>query len=127
MLDAERQIRFLYPPVFFVASLCLGLRLDSNTSLSDVVWILVGESLRDKLWAGQGGATVVTAAVASGLVVMIAAGYLLSSITVLLLRIGFGVLDGRPYEACLSPEAYRLIREHLKPKPAKHDAGFTLL
>ena len=43
MLDAERQIRFLYPPVFFVASLFLGIRLDHDVAIVDVWQRLIGE------------------------------------------------------------------------------------
>lgn len=36
-MDQERQVRFLYPPFFFVMSLLFGLILDPSRSLSDIV------------------------------------------------------------------------------------------
>jgi len=37
MADQERQIRFLYPPFFLLASLLWGLYLDPNRCLSDIL------------------------------------------------------------------------------------------
>jgi hypothetical protein len=45
MLDAERQIRFLYSPVFFIASLFVGIRLRSVLQTSAIAmslsWVLL--------------------------------------------------------------------------------------
>jgi hypothetical protein len=40
MLDAERQIRFLYSPVFFIASLFVGIRLRSVLQTSAIAMSL---------------------------------------------------------------------------------------
>ena len=58
---------------------------------------------------GEGSVLLLTAVAGCGLVVTIAAGFLISSMAVLGLMNWFPALDGRPYEANLSVYAYRRI------------------
>lgn len=121
MFDAERQIRFLYPPVFFFASLLLGIRLDSGTSVKDVAVRLLSEPVFKYLKSPDlsvGLSTIVTAA---GLVTVVAAGFLISSLSVLILRAAFALICHRSYETGLSRQTCEAIRTELKVPKAKGD------
>jgi hypothetical protein len=110
MFDADRQARLIYPPVFLLASLVLGVYLDGDTSPSDVLNTLTGQKTLDD-WSNR----LLALAAAGGLIVVIAAGFLLSSITVLVLRGTRELRKQNPYEAdLLDGGAYDLIRGHLK-------------
>lgn len=98
MLDPDRQMRFLYPSVFFMGWLLWGLHLDPTRSLSDVFPMVSLSGSFDRLVAV--GAT-------SG-AVLIASGFVIGSLSILVLKAVFW-FDGRPYEACLSREGLDLI------------------
>lgn len=118
MLDAERQIRFLYPPVFFVASLFPGVRLDDQIKIQGVFKTLIVQSSKD-LGIVDWGTPVVALVTAGGLVATIAMGFLISSVTVLALRsasIGLTAVKwcrSGSYEAVLLPNA-KDIRKRLE-------------
>lgn len=109
MLDAERQIRFVYPPVFFVASLFLGIRLDDDVAIAGVCKRLIGEDLFDKLGKVDWSTLVVALATAGGLVATIAVGFLISCVTILALRTASRWCVTGSYEAVFlsSPDAVR--------------------
>jgi hypothetical protein len=128
MFDAERQIRFLYPPVFLVASLCLGARLDPDVTLLGAFTTLTAGTLGDAQKLDQWSAQLLAIVLASGLIVMIASGFLISSVSVLALRTVFALFRGHSYEAGLSHEAYARIRQRLQiPKPQKADSDALYL
>ena len=118
MFDSERQIRFLYPPVFFLASLFLGVRLDNNIAISDVLRTIAGDQLYQKAIAGGSwGTPAVALAIAGGLVATIAAGFLISTVTIAWLKAySTSESSSGSYEAAALPKAYDL-RRHLGLSP----------
>ncbi len=104
MLDPERQNRFLYPPVFFVASLLWGVREDPATSLHD---FLPGS-------AGYDWVKLVAVAI-TGSVLLLASGLLISVVSIGVMKVRFN-RSGKPYEAWLSDEALDAVWQDLKLK-----------
>jgi hypothetical protein len=105
MFDAERQIRFLYPPLFFVGSVAWAFYLDPGKRLRD---ILAASPWQPKFEAMTG--LIVAIAGASGILVF--SGFIIGSITVLILRLLFSL--GRPYEAFLSFDSIERLHRHLR-------------
>jgi len=102
-MDQERQIRFLYPPFFLLASLHWGIYLDPNRSLKDIL-----PTLQSPI-----GVNELLGLIAGGSVIIIASGFLIGAISVVLLRITFFFLGRHHYEAHVSPSAFKLIWERL--------------
>lgn len=116
MLDPDRQMRFLYPSVFFLGSLLWGLHLDPTQSLSDVFPMVTLAGSLDRLVAV--GAT-------SGAVV-IASGFVIGSLSILVLKAVFW-FDGRPYEAFLSRAGLDLIYGRVGMPGERKDADTLFL
>lgn len=95
-MDQERQVRFLYPPFFFVMSLLFGLILDSSRSLKDIV---------PALKTSTSGPIEILGLLAGGSVFVLASGFLIGAISSLLLRFGFRVFGKRHYEASVTPSS----------------------
>ena len=118
MLDPERQNRFLYPPVFFVASLLWGLHRDPIKSLGEFI----------------PGATVtgswdrIVAVAVTGSIVLIASGLLISMVSIGLLKALFR-RSGKPYEAFLSDEALKSLWQdlNLPGEPKANDSLYLLV
>jgi hypothetical protein len=123
MLDAERQIRFLYPPVFLIASLFLGVRLDDDATIADVCRTLIGQDMVNNLSMVDWSTPAVAVATASGLVAMVSVGFLIGSVTVLFLRISskWWAASGT-YEAGLLPNAGAVRKRLQVPAPASGTA-----
>jgi hypothetical protein len=111
-LDAERQIRFLYPPIFFVASLFLGIRLDDDVTIRQVGERLIGPALLSQFSPTEWGTPGVALATAGGLVATIALGFLISSVTIFVLsRIVSPMCRSGSYEAPVFPNADEVRRQ----------------
>ncbi len=102
-MDPERQIRFLYPPLFFVAAIAWGLRLDSTRSIGDIVPLA--------LFQEPGSA--ILAVVAGGGVVVAALGLLINTIPWMLFRVVALARGTQSHEAVLSNEGLDRIRDIL--------------
>jgi hypothetical protein len=87
MFETERQIRFLYPPIFFAASLLLGVRLDPGIDIREFAYNILSQPVADKLQNADWGSVAATMAVAGGFVCLLGAGYLISCVSVAVLRI----------------------------------------
>lgn len=99
-MDKDRQIRFLYPPLIFLSSLALGVRLDYPNELSvSVSNILVNPN-----------ATIVLAALLGLGSLVLVLGYLIGTFTILLLRFLF-FNNNFNYEFKLSKATYEKIGE----------------
>lgn len=116
MLDPDRQMRFLYPSVFFMGSLLWGLHLDPVRALSDVFPMVSLAGSFDRLLAV--GAT-------SG-AVLIASGFVIGSLSILVLKAMFW-RDGRPYEAFLSHEGLDLVYGRLGLSGKRKDSDTLFL
>ena len=102
-MDPERQIRFLYPPLFFVASIAWGLRLDPSRSIGDIVPLALFK---------EPGSAILTM-VAGGGVIVAALGLLINTIPWMLFRIIALARGEQSHEAVLSSEGLERIREIL--------------
>src|SRR5271170_6675959 len=103
-MDQDRQIRFLIPPFFLFASLLWGAYLGG----CDLSRIFKPDSLKDSL-----GVLAATA------VLVVPIGYLISTISVALLRILAFVLRRPTYEALLTDAALgRVWNKLMSPPPA---------
>jgi len=100
-LDQERQILFLYPPFFLLASLLLGLYFDPHHSITQT---LPAAGLAS-------GISGLLGLIAGGSVVVLASGFLIGAVSVLFLRVTFLLLGKRHYEAGVSAEALKRIWE----------------
>ena len=79
MLDPERQARFLYPPLFFVASLLWGLHLDPVVSLDRVIPVGTLTGSLDRI----------VTAVVTGTIILIASGFVIGALSIVLLKVLF--------------------------------------
>lgn len=115
-MDAERQIRFLYPPLFLIAWLGWGLLLDDTRNASDIVPAEMMEST----------ASAVVTVVAGGGVVVAALGFLLNTIPWMLFRAMSNLWKGLPHEAFLAPDVLKRIRTILgyQGEPMANEALF---
>jgi hypothetical protein len=102
-MDPDRQIRFLYPPLFFVASIAWGLRLDPSRWIGDIVPL--------SLFKESGSA--ILAVVAGGGVVVAALGLLINTIPWMLFRIIALARGEQSHEAVLSSKGLERIRNIL--------------
>ncbi len=98
-MDQERQIRFLYPPFFLLASLLWGLYLDPNRKLSDILPVATSSIGPDEL----------VGLLAGGSIVIVASGFLIGAISVLSLRLLSFIVRRRHYEAGVSTETLKRI------------------
>lgn len=101
-MDQERRIRFLIPPLFFIASLVWGLARDGDTGLQNVIGLEFQTMTTQQ----------VLGLVAGGGVAVVALGFFFGTITVFLLRIAFG-LRGRYYEVVLPDDALERVWDRL--------------
>lgn len=97
-MDAERQIRFLFPPLFLMASLAWGIFLDDRRHISEFLPVH-GTSSAD-----------VVAIVAGGGVVVTSLGFLINTISWALSRFGAWLFRRLPHEAVLPPEVLSQLR-----------------
>lgn len=94
-MDRDRQIRFLYPPLIFISSIALGVFLDYPNSLSKTVFETLGN---------DNATSVVATLLGLGSVVLVL-GYLIGTVTILLLRLLF-FWNRFNYEFKLSEQTY---------------------
>lgn len=78
-MDKDRQIRFLYPPLIFLASLALGMYFDSSGELRKII----SEFIKTEI-----NANIAIAIIGLSSIVLLL-GFLLGTLTVLFLRLGF--------------------------------------
>lgn len=78
-MDKDRQIRFLYPPLIFLASICLGIYFDTSGSLQKTI---------SDFFKTEINSNVAIALIGTGSLVLLL-GFLLGTLTVFLLRLGF--------------------------------------
>ena len=91
-MDKDRQIRFLYPPLFFIGFWLWALYLDPNGSAQAY---LPSTGVTEKsLDASQ-----VAGIIASGGVAVLVAGFLISVVSVVVLRVAFAMRGHSTYEA----------------------------
>lgn len=95
-MDKDRQIRFLYPPLFFLAFVLSALVLDRPTAVKE--WL-------DTF----GGTEKVLTIIAGGGIVILVLGLLIGTLSSLLLRALFFLAGWRRYEAVLSRETLLAI------------------
>lgn len=103
-MDPERTIRFLYPPLFLIASLLWGLWLDTAKSLGDIIPLALSKQL---------GTSILTI-IAGGGVLVIASGLLIGSISLFLLRGIALICKWESHEAILSTDALNNIQRTLR-------------
>ncbi len=104
-MDKDRQIRFLYPPFFFLASLLWGLYLDPAKSLSDFI-PAAGSSVKTD--------ALITTIIGGGVAILVL-GFLIGTITVSGLRFGFFLFARRHFEVVVSKAAFERIRQQVIP------------
>ena len=92
-MNADRKVRFLVPPLLFLASIAGGMRLDPRPNLKDLAGGLLGQIQLDK-W------TEIVTLVAGGGIFVFSAGYIFGTITRCVLRL---VLR-RPHEMMISEQ-----------------------
>jgi hypothetical protein len=109
-MDQDRQIRFAVPPFLFFASLLWGAHL-------------AGWPLNAIFAAGYKDGVIEV--VAGGAAATVAAGYLISTVSVLSLRFLARMFGLQTYEARLSPETFQRVWDRLGAKQAK-DEKLTL-
>lgn len=97
-MDSDRQIRLLIPPFFFFASLLFGVWLTDN-QYRQFVWTAEGEKL------AAAGAVVAAS--------LLPVGFVISSLTFVLLRIVFWP-TGRSFETHLSAAALKEVWPRLR-------------
>ncbi len=107
-MDKERQIRFLYPPLFLLASLAWGLYLDPSKTLSDILPVTGATMGADKL----------IGVIAAGGTLVLVFGFLIGAISVSLLRLAF-CLFGREYEVVVSDACLDRIWAKLRTTQSK--------
>ncbi len=94
-MDKDRQIRFLYPPLFFVGFWIWALYLDPARGVAD--YLPTGVQLPISL-------NNILGILAGGGVLVLVLGFLISSVSVALLRISFRLAGHHTYEAVLSDD-----------------------
>lgn len=99
-MDKDRQIRFLYPPLIFIASLLLGIYFDDSTKREEV------PILKEFIASTSDNSAFIAFLGASSLVLLL--GFLLGTITVLALRLSFW-WNGFNYEIKLGETAFEAI------------------
>jgi hypothetical protein len=90
-MDKDRQIRFLYPPLFFIGFWLWALYLDPNRSAQTYLSSPVGTE--KSLDVGQ-----IAGIIASGSVAVLVAGFLISVVSVVVLRMAFATCGHSTYE-----------------------------
>jgi hypothetical protein len=98
-MNKERQIQLLYPPLFFLAALAFAGYLDTSTGIATY--------LKDPKAAGTAGFAIekILGIAAAGGILIIVAGFLIGTVSILLLRLGFLICGLRHYETAL-PEDF---------------------
>lgn len=94
-MDQDRQIRLLIPPFFLLLALLWGAYLDPSVKLAPLLLPASAQSLLGVL--------------AAATVCVLPLGFLLSAISILLLRILFSLSRNPGYEARITAEALRRI------------------
>jgi hypothetical protein len=100
-MDKDRQVRFLYPPLVFIGFCLWALYLDPNRSITQYFPQIQQDA---SLNAGT-----LIGLVAGGGVVVLVAGFLISAISIFLLRMAFKVSGHHTYEAVWSPETRKRL------------------
>ncbi len=110
-MDKDRQIRFLYPPLFFVTFVLAALFADNPGAF--------------KAWfkADNMAVKAITVVAGGGLAVLVM-GLLIGTITTIFLRLAFFAAGGRRYEAVLSRAALEAIWSRLKIKESIEARAF---
>jgi hypothetical protein len=100
-MDKERQIRFLYPAFILIASFLVGVYLDPCKSISDLLPVTDSELKSSDI----------VAVLVGGGVFILVLGFLIGTLTVNILRVGFFLFGHRNYEIVLPDDAYdRILR-----------------
>ena len=98
-MDQDRQIRFLIPPMIFILSLLLGYyqtvnnfsQLPKNNSIENILGLL-----------------------AAGAVIVIALGFIIGTLSIIILRCFFHVFKKSTYEIVISDDTLNRIWKQLK-------------
>ena len=101
-MEQDRTLRFLIPPFVLLFSLLLGARIDLNICLLNILKCVPA-----------GAVASIIAIVASGGVVVIAMGFLISAISIGALRFFFRRIKGIDFEAHISPKYYEVLQKVL--------------
>lgn len=99
-MDEIRQIRFLIPPFFLYAALLLGANFDPDISLAP----LLGQEPFERI-LGLVAATTLS---------VVPLGYMIGTISVVTLRLGFRLFARSNYEASLPDASIKRIWSHLR-------------
>jgi hypothetical protein len=112
-VDTQRLIRFLYPPIFFVGWVCLGITLDPNVSPEKIFSTYLQDNVPSLVTAVVGSAALA-----------VAGGYLIGSANHLLIWVmSFSGLIPFVYDAEITDRAVRRMRRTLRvPKDAPDHA-----
>lgn len=94
-MDRDRQIRFLYPPLIFISSIALGVWLDYPNSFSTTI---------SSILTNANTTNVLATLLGLGSLVLVL-GYLIGTVTILLLRLLF-IKNRCNYEFKLSKQTY---------------------
>jgi hypothetical protein len=101
-MDRDRQIRFLYPPLIFISSIALGVWFDYPNSLSTTISCMLTNANTTNVLATLLGL---------GSLVLVL-GYLIGTVTILLLRLIF-FRNEFNYEFKLSKQTYDKIGKRI--------------
>ncbi len=118
IMDKERQIRFLYPPLIFLGSLALGTWLDYPNDFGEKV---------SSFLSNANITSVIIAILGAGSTVLVL-GFIIGTLTILLLRILF-FRNGFSYEFILTKGTYdkigRIILENKDDSVRKEDRVYA--
>ena len=107
-MDKEREIRLLIPPIFFFASLFLGIVVNPDKSIAEVTHNFFDSA--NNIWPNNDVAGILQVLAGGGLL-LFTAGYSIGGITILLLRFLFWA-----YNSFISNGKYKGTYEAAMPK-----------
>ena len=112
-MDKDRQIRFLYPPLVFVGFWVWAVYLDAGRSLRDYLPVNPSSGMSTGELAGI---------VAGGGVAVLVAGFLISVLSVVALRLAFLIGGHSMYEAVWSDQCRKRVAILIgQPSTSKHE------
>ncbi|MBI4828440.1 MAG: hypothetical protein HY804_06470 [Nitrospinae bacterium] len=110
-MDKEREIRLLIPPIFFFASLYLGIAANPGKSVAEVIPAFPASA--DNIWPNA--VVGIIEVLAGGSLLLLTAGYSIGGITILLLRLIYRIFLKNKYkgtyEAALPKDALPRVME----------------
>lgn len=100
-MDSYRQIRFLYPPLFFLFSIYTGILLDNDITIGNPIQSIIKGMDKNIIFSIVGVSSI-----------LISLGFLIGTISIFLLKLIF-FYNGFNYEMKLSKNAYQKIAKQI--------------